>query len=284
MKKVHKLSVGIVTASMLAIHFAQPGHTTLAAAVKHEQTEKVSPQKGLKQSDSQDRSAWDRSSLSFVSETVTSDGISAIIKNGQDSRDMQGEVTYEVFWSATGNPKDGQIVATDVVNALAPGETQVLTYTPDQLTPGNYMFKAYQRPNHPGKGELWSESVTVKENTESNESVEPQRPLDQFFNSNVEDGKATFTVPEGMKPVEISFTSYVYPEGTVPGEDGKPYEGQTSFDNVTKVYGPGTYTVEVELPNGYWQTDLYLGTEIETLTESGHPLDKIIDADFGSEN
>jgi YqxM protein len=269
----------IITASLLSIPFIQPGHTTFADSIKN--AEKVSHQNGPKQTRSQDKSVWDRSSLSFIEENVTCDGISATIKNGQDSQSMQGEVMYEVFWSAKGNPKDGKVVATGIVNALTPGQTQELTYTPDQLVAGNYMFKAYQRPNHPGKGALWSDSITIKEKAEWNEHVEAQRPFDQFFNSSVNNGTATFTVPEGMDPIEISFTSYVYSEGTVPQEDGKPYEGQTSFDNVTKVYGPGTYSVQVDLPNGYFQTDLYVGSELEKLTECGHPKDKIIDADYG---
>jgi YqxM protein len=284
LKKVNKITSGIIAASLLAVPFVHPGHTTLAAAIKNDQTEKVSLQNLTKDTAPQDKSRWDRSSLTFTVEILTSDGIYATIKNGEGSRAMQGEVTYEVYWTPQGNPKEGKMVATGVVNALTPGETQLLTYKPDHLVAGNYMFKAYQRPNHPGKGELWSESITVKENTDLNEQVQAQRPLDQFFNSSVDKGTATFTVPERMDPVKISYTSYAYPEGTVPQEDGKPYEGQTSFDNVTKVYGPGTYTVEVDLPHGYWQTDLYLGPEIEELKESGHPMDKIIDADYGYKN
>ncbi|CAM4024743.1 hypothetical protein [Mesobacillus zeae] len=284
MKKVNKITAGIITVSLLAVPFVYPGHTTLAAAIKNDQTKKVSLQNLTKETGQQEKSGWDRSSLTFTAEILTSDCISAMIKNDEDSRAMQGEVTYEVYWAAEGNPKEGKVVATGAVNTLTPGETQILTYKPDHLVGGNYMFKAYQRPNHPGKGELWSESITVKENTDLNEQVQAQRPLDQFFNSSINKGTATFTVPEGMDSVKISFTSYTYPEGTVPQEDGKPYEGQISFDNVTKVYGPGTYTVEVDLPNGYWQTDLYLGPEIEELMESGHPMDKIIDADYGYKN
>ncbi|MEH7352017.1 hypothetical protein V7150_00355 [Neobacillus drentensis] len=284
MKKVNKITAGIITASLLAVPFVHPGHTTLAAAIKNDQTEKVSFQNLTKETGPQDKSGWDRSSLTFTAEILTSDCISAMIKNDEDSRAMQGEVTYEVYWAAEGNPKEGKVVATGAVNTLTPGEAQILTYKPDHLVAGNYMFKAYQRPNHPGKGELWSEAITVKENTDLNEQVQAQRPLDQFFNSSIDKGTATFTVPEGMDSIKISFTSYTYPEGTVPQEDGKPYEGQISFDNETKVYGPGTYTVEVDLPNGYWQTDLYLGPEVEELTESGHPIDKIIDADYGYKN
>jgi YqxM protein len=274
MKKLKKITVGIITASLLAAPFVQD---TTFAATKQNENAKVSIQKGLK-----NKSGWDRSSLSFMVENVTCNGVSATIKNGQDSRDTQGEMTYELYYAEKGNPKRGEAVATGVIHALSSGETQELTYTPDQLVAGNYMFKAYQSSNHPGKGVLWSESITVTEEFAGNEPIELERPLDQFFNSDVTNGTATFTVPEEMDPIEISFTSYTYPEGTVLGEDGKPYEGQTSFDNVTDVYGPGTYTIEIDLPEGDWQTDLYVGSEIEILTECGHPIHKIIDADYSA--
>ncbi|TYR79319.1 hypothetical protein FZC66_14500 [Priestia megaterium] len=285
MKKINKISAGIITASLLAIQFVYPAHSILADTVKQEQMKKAHHQKDKNQAVKQDKAVWDKSSLSFISKCMDSDSVSAVIKNGEDSRAMQGEVTYEVFWSEAGNPKNGKVVATGVVKPLTSGETQTLTYPLDPLMAGNYMFKAYQRPNHPGAGELWSESLTVKENTDSNEQIQAQRPLDQFFNSSVNNGTATFTVPEAMGSVQISFSSYVYPDGIVPGEDGKPYEGQTIYDSITNNYGPGTHTIHVDLPeNGYWQTDLYLGCSIETLTENGHPVDKIIDADYRSEN
>ncbi|WP_445489148.1 hypothetical protein [Niallia sp. 03133] len=276
MKKAYKITTGILTVSLLAISCVQPGHITLAAAAKQEQKQIDNQKKGQKV-----QSIWDKSSLSFITAGVTSNGISATIKNGYDSRAMQGEVKYEVYWSKEGNPKDGEVVAEGKVSPLTPGETQLLTYSPDQLEAGNYMFKAYQRPDHPGTGELWSESVTIQEPIELNDSEEPQRPFDQYFQSNVEKGTATFTIPEGASPVEISFTSYAYPEGTGPQDYSNPYEAQSVCDNVTKVYGPGTYTVDVKLPTGYFQADLYLGPEMEKLTEYGHPMDIIIDADSG---
>ncbi|MDN4493985.1 hypothetical protein [Ureibacillus aquaedulcis] len=133
------------------------------------------------------------------------------------------------------------------------------------------MFKAYQRPNHPGKGVLWSETVSVTKVNDDYTYTEPEAPYDEFFNSHIDKGTATFIVPEGTKPVEISFTSY-----------SKIGDGnQISFDNKTDVYPPGTYTVQVDLPIGDWQTDIYLGSVIENITEAGHPLDKFIDSDYG---
>lgn len=277
MKRISKISAGIITASLLAVQFVLPVQAASPDTVNHGQT--VS-KKAILNPSAQNKSVWDKSSLSFADTDVTSDGISATVKN--KGAQMQGKVDYEVFWSAKGNPKNGKAIASGVVKALQPGESQQLSYAPDQLVPGNYMFKAYQRSGHPGKGVLWSSSITVNE---ANELVTPERPFDQFFNSTVDGGTATFTIPEGVGKVEISFTSYVYPDGVVPLEDGKPYENQTIYDNVTHVYGPGTYTVHVDLPeNGYWQTDFYLGPVIERLTETGHPMDKIIDADFSLSN
>jgi YqxM protein len=115
---------------------------------------------------------WDRSSLKFI-DPVTGDykGITAIIKNVGD-RDMAGTVVYEVYWIESGNPKNGEKVGGGIVPALGTGNSHELNYTPSKS--GNYMFKAYQRPNHgdpngTGKGgrngnpenALWSAEITV---------------------------------------------------------------------------------------------------------------------------
>lgn len=108
---------------------------------------------------------WDKSSLSFFAAgTVWIDNrlqIYASIKNGSDSRQMKGPVTYELYWAAKGNPKNGEMVETGQIPALGPGGEYTLYALPQRV--GNYMFKAYQRPGHPGKGELWSESISVQQ-------------------------------------------------------------------------------------------------------------------------
>lgn len=108
---------------------------------------------------------WDKSSLSF---TAGCEGdceqVRATVCNGADSRDMQGPSSWELYWSASGNPKNGSVIASGTINPLAAGACQTLTYNPADNpngASGNYMFKAYQRPGHPGKGELWSESCSV---------------------------------------------------------------------------------------------------------------------------
>lgn len=114
-----------------------------------------------------DDGEWDKSSLKFNGQTshCQEGTISAVIQNGQGSRDMKGPVTYEVYWAAEGNPKPdkgGTKVASGQVPPLGSGETYEMFYTPTK--PGNYMFRAEQRPGHPGKGELWSESIKFEQN------------------------------------------------------------------------------------------------------------------------
>lgn len=284
MKRMNKLSAGILTVSLLAVSIVHAASAAPADSSKYSLTEsKITGAEPSLRSKS-NKPVWDKSTLKFTGQTGTSEGISATVINVGSQ--MEGEVIYEVYWTEKGNPKNGVMVDSGVIKPLSPGASVELVYNPDLLPPGEYMFKSYQRTGHPGTGELWSSSLTVLDHDDdTKETLQPERPFDQFFNSNVEGGTAVFTVPEGMGKVEISFSSYVYPEGVVPQEDGQPYEGQKVYENVTKSYGPGTHTVEVGLPEGgYWQTDLYLGPVIEALTADGHPMDKIIDADFGFAN
>lgn len=122
---------------------------------------------------------WDKSSLSFTDQGGDCKEIYAEVKNGQDSKPMAGEVKYEVYWAETGNPKNGEIVATGTIPALGSGETFKMTYQPtsnEKGPEGNYMFKAYQRSGHPGKGELWSEQISVTEGCQSTEKPPGEKP------------------------------------------------------------------------------------------------------------
>lgn len=91
--------------------------------------------------------------------------------------------------------------------------------------------------------------------------------LRQQINCMINGGDVTFTIPEGACPEELSFTSYELPNGSI-----HPFEDQVVFDNVTDVYGPGTYTLNIDLPAtcGY-QTDLYVGSVLNDLDPAhGH--------------
>ncbi len=107
---------------------------------------------------------WDKSSLKFESGcTGNCEVVKAKICN-TGSGDMAGSTTYKVYWAASGNPKVGVVVASGSIPALKSGQCTDLTYDPKTNpngSAGNYMFKAYQRPGHPGTGELWSDQCSV---------------------------------------------------------------------------------------------------------------------------
>jgi len=109
---------------------------------------------------------WDKSSLYFDGDCEGDcEEIQATVCNGDDSGDMAGSTTWELYWIASGNPKNGTVIASGTINPLAADECQVLTYDPGENpngASGNYMFKAYQRPGHPGTGELWSEACELE--------------------------------------------------------------------------------------------------------------------------
>lgn len=146
---------------------------------------------------------WDKSSLVFTDRGGDCKEIYAEVKNGQGSEPMDGEVKYEVYWAETGNPKKGEIVATSTIPALKSGEAYKLTYQPtsnEKGPEGNYMFKAYQRPGHPGKGELWSEQISVTEGckpTEEPPAEKPEEPGEKPEEPGKEEPK-----PPGEKPEE----------------------------------------------------------------------------------
>lgn len=100
--------------------------------------------------------SWDKSSLEFQDACQGScDQIQTEICNTGDG-DMAGPVDWEVWFAASGNPKFGEEVGGGEVPALESDECTHLNFDPQAS--GNYMFKAFQRPGHPGTGELWSEA------------------------------------------------------------------------------------------------------------------------------
>jgi YqxM protein len=70
---------------------------------------------------------------------------------------MTGPTGWELWYADSGNPKSGTRKATGTIPALDAGQEYAI-YTASQGS-GNYMFKAYQRPGHPGTGVLWSKAI-----------------------------------------------------------------------------------------------------------------------------
>ncbi|SDK35578.1 amyloid fiber anchoring/assembly protein TapA [Sediminibacillus albus] len=127
---------------------------------------------------------WDKSSLVFPNENKDRSvnscepaQISASLKNGGESMEITS--TYEVYYAEKGNPKQGEklplAAGEGVIEKLENGAEIVLTFLAG--APGNYKFKAYQVDGHPGKGELWSETIKVecKEAEESKASEADQQ-------------------------------------------------------------------------------------------------------------
>jgi YqxM protein len=168
---------------------------------------------------------WDKSSLEFIGVSSDVNQISATLINGGD--DMAGTVEYEVWWNSDDkNPMKGELVYDNgIVPALKHKGEHTLTFIPTK--PGNYKFKAYQRPGHGNKTTggngnqeqvLWSGTITVvgvtnspdtnipekieptKETTEPPEP--PETPETPEPNSDVSPDVETQTPPEQTSEVE----------------------------------------------------------------------------------
>lgn len=209
---------------------------------------------------------WDKSSLVFTDRGGDCKEIYAEVKNGQGSEPMDGEVKYEVYWAETGNPKNGEIVATSTIPALGSGETYKLTYQPssnEKGPEGNYMFKAYQRPGHPGKGELWSEQISVTEgckNTEEPPGEKPEEPGKEEPGKEDPKPQPCPTSPEDFHEIAVDTNESTNGKVKVTAKlDGKEAEGtwyiaaglETSdqpaiFDTIKNVKNT-TFTYELDI-------------------------------------
>jgi Ca2+-binding RTX toxin-like protein len=72
--------------------------------------------------------------------------------------------------------------------------------------------------------------------------------------------QVTFTVAPGTPPHQLTLVSY-----TAPGSafDANVASQQQVFDYDTGVFGPGTYTLEVRIPNSFYQIDFVCGSLID---------------------
>jgi YqxM protein len=114
-------------------------------------------------------SQWDKSSLAFLNKDQTivvkacpPIKISTKIKN--NGRDMKGTTEFEVFYKESGNPMKGQKIGDGIIQPIVSKQVDVLRF--EISKPGNYKFRALQRPGHGNKDDsrqdLWSETITVK--------------------------------------------------------------------------------------------------------------------------
>ncbi|MFG6118819.1 amyloid fiber anchoring/assembly protein TapA [Thalassobacillus sp. B23F22_16] len=155
----------------------------------------------------EEKSLWDKSSLKFVKEKggevkeLMEQGckplkIMAAIKNS--GSDMEGTSEFEVYYSESGNPmKKGEKIADGTIEIIKKDGVGEISYIAKE--PGNYKFRAFQRPGHGNKEDerhdLWSDTITVEcdeeeekanNDAEREDSEEETESLDQ----NVEKDKA----------------------------------------------------------------------------------------------
>jgi YqxM protein len=86
--------------------------------------------------------------------------ISVMIKN--NGSDMIGTSEYEVYYTNSGNPKNGSKMAQGTINIIKASQTTSLTYLASKS--GSYKFRAF-RPGHKNdytsRKDLWSETLTI---------------------------------------------------------------------------------------------------------------------------
>ncbi len=90
-----------------------------------------------------------------------------------------------------------------------------------------------------------------------------------------------FTVIAGATPHRFSFVSYTAPSATFIASEASQ---QQEFDSATGVFGPGTYTMSVVVPNCYFQIDFVCGDILAPLGPEGSnifytPQGRLISAD-----
>jgi YqxM protein len=124
---------------------------------------------------------WDKSSLKFPSgndqlfESCEPNEISVQISN--TGSNMKGPSQYEVYYISKGNPMKGVKIGEGIIDPIQANQSATLKFTATK--PGNYKFRALQRPNHGHKAErqdLWSETIMINCNVdkENIETIEVQ--------------------------------------------------------------------------------------------------------------
>lgn len=193
---------------------------------------------------------WDKSSIEFFKKSpagVCGSPLIAAIRN-HSNNDMAGTTQYEVYHAAAGNPKKGEKVGEGEVPVIKSNETFNLSYEASKS--GNYMFKVYQRPGHPGNGELWSEEIKlVCKDAKSEPDVTP--PTDEQTKkqekAKPEEQKVEPIIPPAEPPEEQKEQADVEPmqekEQEVPPENPEPPKDMGEQDGLkTEKPGNGTRT------------------------------------------
>ncbi len=68
---------------------------------------------------------------------------------------------------------------------------------------------------------------------------------------------AKFTIPNSCGAQQVSFVSY-----KAPSANGQPLSQQVVFHSTTQTLNPGTYQMQIQIPDCFYQVDLVRGTVI----------------------
>jgi hypothetical protein len=98
--------------------------------------------------------------------------------------------------------------------------------------------------------------------------------------------EVNFTIPAHAKPVVVSLVSY-----NAPGSSFNPAtaDEQAILADATGTFGPGQYSLTVQLPNNYYQVDFVVGAAIDEFGPAGGTIfysaqDRLLSADNGGTN
>jgi YqxM protein len=152
---------------------------------------------------SENHDGWDCSSLVILEsgyEVKEGNGeitIYAKIKNNSENNMTLAEdgKSY-LYYIPKGNPKNGVQVAEVLFTEIPARETITLSYTSNDLKPGEYKFVAYQSEGHPGKGVLWSDSISLPEIQQSLKQDQDEKETEQSQTENTEQETVAESNPE----------------------------------------------------------------------------------------
>jgi YqxM protein len=198
---------------------------------------------------------WDKSSLEFVGSEKKSkgegivgfnciDGFYSLLKNGGD-KDMKGSSTFVLYYTEKGSPNKNNLgieIGRGSIPALKSGESIKLSFLTESIPAnGTYKFMAYQRPGHPGIGELWGMEIYVDDN---------QINACQWKSDTEEKTDVKSKSTNDIDPIEINDLDSV--EITIPSDESiestKPLIEETAIDRIEENANAANEEINKDIP------------------------------------
>ena len=163
------------------------------------------------------------SSLVFTSGCdCTCESVTAVLCNL--GGDMKEAVDVQLYYNASGNPADGQVVKRGPIGPLSSGKCVALNYEP--VAAGNYAFHLRQEPGADGPRDVWSSACRVDGSCYPTPTV-TETPFQPATNTPTT-GAATETPVDTFTPtapaVELTLTPTMPAETLFPPTPTSPSE------------------------------------------------------------